>query len=242
METPEHKSFFRTLAGLVLLPLAGMAAVVFWHVSRDRAGTVPANEAVAPAAAAANPFARPMRRAPRAAAAKSISALEVRGSPEFKGQIAGALDLILQADQEAFFFIKKCLYIIRNENKTDFYLDGGQPVAAISTAHAFRSMPWCAGIIAHQAFHSYAKFSSGKKQRFAPPPPGSSKNLTAAANPMIFEVTSLDSVLAVEQRASEFQAKILAETGASRAEIRSVRNRAPRDFSTGHDGNYSLLP
>ena len=240
METPEHKSFFRTLGGLALLPLAAMTAVVFWHVSRDRAETVPVNEAVPPAAAAANPFTRPLRAAPRAAAAKNISALEVRGSPEFKGQIAGALELIFQTDQEAFFFIKKCLYVIRNENKTDFYLDGGQPVAAISTAHAFRSMPWCAGIIAHQAFHSYAKFSSGKKKRVAPPPPGSSKNLTAAANPMIFEVTSLDSVLAVEERASEFQMKILAETGASRSELRSVRNRAQRDFSTGHDGNYSL--
>ncbi len=241
METPEHKSFSRTLTVLALLPLAALTAAALWHI-RTLARTDLPREGVGRGAVAANPFARAMRAEPRAEAPKPISALEVQGSPEFKGQIAGALDLIFQADRETFLFIKKCLYVIRNENKTDFYIEGGKPVAAISTAHAFRSMPWCAGIIAHQAFHSYAKFSSGRKQRFTPPPPGTSRTLPAAANPMIFEVTSLDSVLAVEKRASEFQAKVLAATGASRAELRSVQNRLPRDLSTGHDGNYYLLP
>ncbi len=237
----EHKRFFRTLRVLALLPLAALAVAAFWHI-RDRASTGPAGESAAPVGAAANPFARTARAAARGKAAKNISALDIQGSPEFKGQVSGALKLIQLADREAFLFILKCIYVIRNENKTDLYLDGGQPVAAISSAHAFRSMPWCAGIIAHQAFHSYAEFSSRKKQKIIPPPPGTSKKLMVAANPMIFDVTSLESVLAVEERASVFQARILAEVGASRSELRSVQNRAPRDFSTGHDGNYSLLP
>jgi hypothetical protein len=242
MEETEHKSFFRPRKSLALLPLAVLTAGVLWHIARHRAGAGPASGERTPAAAAARPFARPARPAAREEAAKNISALDIQGSPEFKGQVTGALKLIHLADRETFLFIKKCLYIIRNENKTDLYLDGGQPVAAISSAHAFRSMPWCAGIIAHQAFHSYAKFSAGEKQKFVPPPPGTSKNIPVAANPMIFDVTSLDSVLDVEEKASAFQIKILEAVGASRAEIRSVQRRAPRDFSTGHDGNYSLTP
>ena len=241
MEGTEHKNFFRTRKVLALLPLAALTGVVFWHVSTNRAGTGTASSGGDPAAAA-QPFAQPARPAVREEAAKTTAALDIQGSPEFKGQVTGALKLIWLADRETLLFIKKNIYIIRNEDKTGFYLDGGQPVAAVSNAHAFRSMPWCAGIIAHQAFHASAYFSSKKKQKFFPPPPGTAKDLPVAANPMLVAVTSLGSVLDIEKEASEFQAKIMAEAGASRAELRSVKNRAPRSFSTGHDGNYSLTP
>jgi hypothetical protein len=237
MET-EHKSFFRTRKVLALLPLAALAAVVFWYVSRYRTGEDSAGGKQAPPVAAFR-TARPAAAAAGDEAEKNILALEIQGSPEFKRQVTGALRLILMADPDAFAFIKKCIYIVRNENKTELYLDNGQPVAAISNAHAFRSMPWCAGILAHQAFHSYAKFNSVRKQKFIPPSPGTMKELRVAANPVIFDVTTLGSALDLEGKASAFQAKVLAETGGSRAELKRVRYRDPRDFSAGHDGNYS---
>jgi len=231
----ESKNRFRVI--LMLLPLAALTAGVLWHVSAHRPGKD--HKSGATTAVSARTAGRTTGAGALGGPAENIFILDIQGSPEFKGQVAGALKLIRLYDPEAFLFIQKSLYVVRNENKTDFYLDGGRPVAAISNAHAFRSLPWCAGMIAHQAIHSYAEFSS-RKRRFTPPPPGVAKTLTAAANPMIFEAASLDSILALEKKASEFQMRVLAATGASRAELRSVRDRTPRDFSTGHDGNYFL--
>ena len=238
MEETEHKSFFRTHKILTLLPLVALGAGVFWYISRYKveqyAGMEPKG---AESSQAVEPAGTPEREQ-----AKAISALDIQGSPEFKGRVTGALKLIWMADRDTFLFVKKYVYIVRSENKTDFYLDNGQPVAAISDANASRSLPWLSGIIAHQAFHSYAKLSSRKKKGFTPPPPGTEKVLRVAANPVAFEHTSLDSILYIEQKASEFQAKILTETGASRAEVVSVQKRAPRDFTLAHDGNYNTKP
>lgn len=241
MEETEQKSFFRTRTVLALLPLLALGAAVLWYVSgyktEESAGPAPRELNFGKPGPAARPAAIPEREG-----TKALSALDIQGPPGFKSQVTGALKLIWLADRETFLFIRKQLYVIRSEDKTGFHLDAGQPVAAISDAHAFRSMPWCAGIIAHQAFHSYAKFRAVKKTTFIPPPPGAEKVLKVAADPASFNYTGLDSILAEERQASEFQVKVLIAAGASRAEVLSVEKRAPRDFATGHDGTYSINP
>ena len=241
MEVTEHKSFFRTHKVLSLLPLLALGGAVFWYISRykteEYSGREPQEVSFGKPAPAAQPAA-----APEQEETKAISALDIQGSPEFKSQVTGALKLIWMADRETFLFIRKQLFVIRNEDKTDFYLDAGQPVAAVSSAHAYRSMPWCAGVIAHQAYHSFVKLSAAKKSAFLPPPPGSEAVLKVEANPMSLKYTTLDSMLDEEKKASDFQVKVLIMTGAGRAEVRAVEKRAPRDFATGHDGNFSLKP
>lgn len=241
MEETEHKSFFRTATVLSLLPLLGLGAAVFWYVSRYKTEEPAAREPQTPDFGKPAPAARPPA-VPGREEARALSALDIQGSPEFKSQVTGALKLIWLADRETFLFIRKQLYAIRAADKTDFHLDAGQPVAVISNAHAFRSRPWCAGIIAHQAFHSYARFRGMKKKTFFPPPPGTEKVLKVAADPASFNYTNLDSLLAEERQASEFQVKVLKAAGASRAEVLRVEQRSHRDFTTGHDGNYFLKP
>lgn len=239
MDEPEHQSFFRTHKVLALLPLAALTAGILWHVYGRKAEEYSVSES-APVSEPAFPV--PERATPAQEAARAVSALDIKGSPEFRGRVTGALKLIWLADRETFLFVKKYIYVVRSENKTDFYVDNGAPVAAISGANASRSLPWIAGLIAHQAFHSFAKFSSMKKNNFTPPPPGTEKNLRAAANPMAVDYTSRASILYVEKKASEFQARILTMTGGSRSEVREVETRGPRDFSAGHDGNYLSKP
>jgi len=241
MEEAEHKSFFRTHKVLTFLPLIALAAGVFWYISRYKTEQYADVESPETRSSGAVPAVQPAGT-PEREESKALSALDIQGTPEFKGRVTGALKLIWMADRDTFLFVKKYIYIIRSEDKTDFYLDSGQPVAAISEANISRSLPWIAGIIAHQAFHSYAKLSSVKKKGFIPPPPGTEKALSVAANPAAFSYTTLDSILYVEQKASEFQAKVLAESGGSRSEVRSVEKRAPRDFTIGHDGNYTTKP
>ena len=241
MDEPENKSFFRTHWVLSLLPLLALGGAMFWYVSRykteEYAGRAPQELNFGKPAPAARPETVPAQEDE-----KGLRALDIQGSPEFKGWITGALKLIWMADRGTFIFIRNQLSVIRSDDKTEFYLEDGQPVAAISNDHAFRSMPWCAGIIAHQAFHAYAKLRTIKKNVFIPPPPGTEKVLKVEANPMSLKYTSLDSMLEEEREASEFQVKVLLAVGATRAEILSVKKRAPRDFTTGHDGNFYIKP
>ena len=236
MEEAGHGSFSGTWKILVFLPLLALAAAALWLLFRARTEEYSGRE---PAAAPLFRETRPESPAARERP-KYLTALDIQGPPEFKSQVTGALKLIWMADRDTFLFIRNRLYSIRNESKTDFYMDaGGHPVAAISSAHALRSMPWCAGIIAHQAYHAHVRLSTKKKKAFTPPPPGLEKQLRVAANPMIHEKVSLPELFEREKRASEFQLRIMEGTGASRSELRLVRDRDPRDFSTGHDGNYS---
>lgn len=240
MEETGQKSFPRFRGLLIFLPLAVLAAGIFWFVPNRKVEQYSGMEP--PGAGSSGPPLPKPAANPAREEAKALSALDIQGSPEFKGRVTGALKLIWMADRETFLFVKKHIYIIRSADKTDFYLDGGAPVAAISGANASRSLPWLAGIIAHQAFHSYVKLSFRKKKGVVPPQPGTKKTMRVAANPAAIDYTSLDSILEVERKASELQAIVMAETGASRAEIRSVERRDPRDFTLAHDGSYNIKP
>lgn len=244
MNEPEHKSFFRSHKALSILPLlllsAGGLYYVLKHKPDDTSGRVPQDFNFGRPAARA-----PAQLSPEAEEARSIAALDIQGSPEFKKQVTAALKLIWTADRESFLFIKRYIYMIKNEDRTAFYLDSGLPAAAISKDHAFRSVSWCAGILAHQAFHSYVTFSykkAKKKSAGVPPPPGSDSR--PASMPMTtfnYDLTNLDSLLELEAKASQFQAAILEKIGAPRKELNEVLKRKPRDFKTGHDGHYDLL-
>lgn len=244
MDEIENKSFFRSHKALSILPLLllslGGLYYVFKHKPDDTSGKTPADfnfGKPAPKAAAA-----PSPAALAAEEAKNIGALDIQGAPVFKSQVTRALKLIWLSDRETFLFIKRYVFVIRNEDRTGFYMDSGQPVAAISVAHAFRSLPWCAGIIAHQAYHSYITFSLKKRTRGAPPPPGAElKAASTARNLFNYEFTSLDSLVALEAKASRFQAATLENVGASRAELKEVTQRKPQDYKPGHDGQYDLL-
>ncbi len=263
MPDTEHKSFFRTHKVLAFLPLLLMGAGVWYYVDGRMRRHAP--EQAAPAApifgAAAG---KPAQPAPKPAADQSVvrtdeggkgvdaaripeaydpkAGMEIEGPPEFKSQVTHALKLVWLADRETFLFLRKHIHIIRNENKTDFYLDNGRPVAAISRDHAFRSLTWCAGIIAHQAWHSWFTKARKKRSRAVPPPPGEKDERVLDINPARLDYSGLDVILYMEDKASAFQLDVLRKVGAPRRETDPVFRRAPRDFTTGHDGNYALKP
>lgn len=250
MDEIEHKSFFRSHKALSILPLLILSIGGLYYVRRHRPEDTsvkaprdldfgkPSGQAQGGSAARA-----PAQASPEADEAKSIAALDIQGSPEFKSRVTDALKLIWSSDRESFLFIKRYIFVIKNEDRTAFYLESGMPVAVISTDHAFRSATWCAGIIAHQAYHSYVTFSykKAKKKGAVPPPPGTSVQVTMPKQTFNYDYTGLDTILELEAKASEFQAAILEKVGAPRKERNEVLKRAPRDFKTGHDGHYDLL-
>ncbi|MBI5743438.1 MAG: hypothetical protein HY952_02700 [Elusimicrobia bacterium] len=242
MADTEHKSFFKTHKVLAFLPLALMGAGVWYYiqgrVSAERKETTPAvpQETVqAPAGGKPPATVLPETYDPQAG-------LDIQGPDEFKSQVTHALKLIWMADRETFLFIKKNLSVIRNENLTGFYREEGRTVAAISSDHAFRSLTWCAGVIAHQAWHAAYDLSRRRKAAKAPPPPWESDDRRPEANPLRIDYKGIDSVLETEDKAFSFQLQVLRKIGAPRSETDPVFKRAPRDFTAGHDGGYSLNP
>lgn len=124
MEETEHKHFFRSHKVLTFLPLLALAAGVFWYISRYKVEQYTGMEprGADPTAPLSGSVAGADASAPEREQAKAVSALDIQGSPEFKGRITGALKLIWMADRDTFLFVKKYVYIIRSENKTDLYL------------------------------------------------------------------------------------------------------------------------
>ncbi len=259
MPETEHKSFFRTHKVIAFLPLLLLGAGVWYfiHARTESRGAESSGAQMSglfgkPPATAAKPKAAP---APEAAAPGSgapvvtaqdaydpKAGIDIQGSPEFKSQVTHALKLIWMADRETFLFLKKNLYVIRNETQTGFYMENGSPVAALSTAHAFRSLTWCAGILAHQGWHAWYTLTKKKKSRLVPPLPGDKDERVMDINPMRFDYKGLDAILYVEDKASAFQLEVLKKVGAPAGETRPVFRRAPRDFQYAHDGNYAINP
>ena len=266
MPETEHRSFFSAHKALAFVPLLLMGAGVWYFVQGRFAGrgeesSLPGGQAVfgaarekqAPAAAPAGSAAAPDDVSAQGTAAARIpdaydpkAGLDIQGSPEFQAQVTHALKLIWMADRPTFLFIRNNLSVIRNEMQTGFYMENGRPVAALSNDHAFRSLTWCAGIIAHQAWH--AAYALNKRKRAAaarpaaPPPPGEKSELQVEANPMRFDYSGLDAILYVEDKASAFQLDVLRKVGAPRRETDPLFRRAPRDFQLSHDGNYAINP
>lgn len=172
------------------------------------------------------------------------SGLEIKGDENFKNQIRQALKLIWLYDRDTFFFIRKNVFEIRNENRTTFYFDEEKPVIAISSKQAYKSLTWAAGIIAHNAWHAYYELRKKKTKAKPVPLPGKENFFSddKFVNPLEREYKTLEDMFKVEEYASQFQIKIMEEIGAPKSEIKIILNRKKEDLSVSHDGNYIVNP
>ncbi|MCM2268028.1 MAG: hypothetical protein NDI60_09690 [Elusimicrobiales bacterium] len=240
----EHKSFFRTHKALAFLPLLLMGAGV-WYYIQGRVAHERSETTAAPAPALEPAAVSPSGKPPAGTLPEAYNpdaGLDIQGPPEFKSQVTHALKLIWMADRNTFLFIKRNISVIRNENRTGFYAEPGRMVAALSTDHAFRSLTWCAGVIAHQAWHGWYELNTRKARKKAPPLPGDRDASRPEANPAKIDYKGLDYILYTEDKAFGLQLEVLRKVGAPKSETDPVLRRAPRDFTHGHDGSYSLNP
>ena len=174
------------------------------------------------------------------------AALNIKGKRKFKKAVQDAIEVLWYADKGTYEFVRDNISEIRNGNNTGFYKENGQRVAEISDKNALYTKTWLAGILAHQAYHSWydLKQQSKKKKKKGPPPaPGKdSKKKGLNVDLLMSDVTTHETAFAVEERCARFQLQVLKLVGASPAEQRFVLNRQPRDFSYAHDGNFTITP
>lgn len=164
--------------------------------------------------------------------------LRVAGSPEFEKSVKAAAFLIWKNDIESFKFIKNYVYVIRRADKTDFSVETGVPTAFITDNTALYSPTWCAGAIAHQAFHSYLYY---RRKHFystkaAPPAPGKAPAFRPPPYMTVADDSDFSSALRLERDADRFQIRVMKKTGAPRAEIKLIEKREDADLSLTHDG------
>jgi len=170
------------------------------------------------------------------------AALAVKGDKKFVQAVTDALEIIWDADKDTYGFIRDNLTEIRNDDSTGFYRDASGWIASVSNANAFYTKTWLAGIIAHQAYHSWnrRKTGGGNGRQPSPPRPGEKQSRVYELNPLKGKVTTLDDVFAAEEQAALFQIQVLRLVKAPAAEINLVVDRKPRDLSYAHDGNFTI--
>jgi len=172
------------------------------------------------------------------------NALEIKGDENFKKYVTQALKLIWLYDREAFYFVRKNIFEIRNENRTTFYFDDKKTIIAISKENAEQSPTWLAGIIIHNAWHAYYELNKKNKKATDVPLPGEENIFlkNKIPNPLERENKTLNDLFELEEKASRLQLKILQEIGAPQSELKKIINRKKEDFSVSHDGDYIVNP
>ncbi|MBI4656063.1 MAG: hypothetical protein HY746_04845 [Elusimicrobia bacterium] len=80
--------------------------------------------------------------------------IEIAGSAEFKQQVAKALILLRKKAPEEYEIVKKHIGKIEENERSGMLAYKEPPVYQMSLKTAFYSITWCAGTIAHDAYHS----------------------------------------------------------------------------------------
>jgi len=88
-------------------------------------------------------------------------AIEVEGSLKYKGQVEGCLDLLSKKAKSEYKLVKDHIGVISQNGKSGMRAWENPPRYQMSDTTAFYSLSWCAGTIAHDAYHSflYKKYS-----------------------------------------------------------------------------------
>lgn len=80
--------------------------------------------------------------------------IEIVGSSEFKQQVENALTLLRQNAPEEYEIVQRYVGKIEENERSGMFVDKDPPVYQMSLKTALHSITWCAGTIAHDAYHS----------------------------------------------------------------------------------------
>lgn len=89
--------------------------------------------------------------------------IEIEGSYKYREQVENCLDLLSRKAPKEYKFVKNHIGVISQNSKSGMRAWENPPRYQMSDTTAFYSLSWCAGTIAHDAYHSflYKKYSPG---------------------------------------------------------------------------------
>lgn len=145
-----------------------------------------------------------------------VLAIPIEGSSKYRTQVQACLKLLSTKAPDDYRFIQGYVGVIAQHDKSGMLAWEEPPRYQMSDVTAFHSLSWCAGTIAHDAYHSYLyKKHSPKNGK----PPYDKWAGTSA-----------------EQEAIAFQIRVMKKIGASRHEIEYLESLDGTHGDTNSDG------
>ncbi|MDH4233420.1 MAG: hypothetical protein OEW04_15495 [Nitrospirota bacterium] len=83
-----------------------------------------------------------------------FDSVTVQGTPQFCDQVVSALDLLKTKSPSSYIILTDNVGIIQQGKRSGMKADKWPPVFELNDRSAFYSITWCAGVIAHDSFHS----------------------------------------------------------------------------------------
>lgn len=93
--------------------------------------------------------------------------LTIQGSPQFREQVANALALLKSKSPQGFEIVTNYVGLIEQHEHSGMQVHHNPPVFQLNDKSAFYSLTWCAGVIAHDSFHSKLYFDYKKQHSWS---------------------------------------------------------------------------
>ena len=147
----------------------------------------------------------------------NTQAITIEGNNKYKGQVKKCLTLLSSKATSEYKLIKNHIGTIWQSNKSGMKAWENPPRYLMSDVTAFYSVTWCAGTIAHDAYHSYLY------QKHTPKNGGKAPYNKWGG----FEA---------ERQAIKFQEKVMKKIGSSNHEITYLKTLDGTHGDTNRDG------
>lgn len=143
--------------------------------------------------------------------------IAIEGDSKYKNQITKCLNLIRNHSKEDYSFVVKHIGIIKQHPKSGMFAWKSPPVFQMSNKSAFHSLTWCAGGIAHDAYHSYL-FRENKVEGEKYPPYETWGGFSA------------------EKKCIQYQISVMRKIGGSESDIKYLEAQDGTHGDTNKDG------
>ncbi len=98
----------------------------------------------------------------------AVDTLTVRGTPQFCEQVRDALVLLKSKSPSSYAMVTNYVGVIRQYPHSGMRADAKPPCFDLNDLSAFYSLTWCAGVIAHDSYHSKLFHDEKAKQSHPP--------------------------------------------------------------------------
>ena len=94
---------------------------------------------------------------------KRFDSLSIQGTPKFEAQVEKALALLKAQSPAGYATVTNYVGIVRENKHSGMEVHHKPPVFLLNGNSAYYSISWCAGVIAHDSFHSKLYFDYKKQ-------------------------------------------------------------------------------
>jgi len=104
---------------------------------------------------------------PDSSQSRHFDSISIRGTPQFDEQVEKALTLLKTQSPAGYAIVTNYIGIVQQYEHSGMEVHHNPPIFQLNTDSAYVSVTWCAGVIAHDSFHSKFYFEYKKQHPWA---------------------------------------------------------------------------